>query len=295
MKSVKYDFYRVQTPENQSLVAMLNDIYSKEYESRTIEINGYPVCLDQLGSAGNGKVSGLLVKVRMDGIPPKTNIKTGAKSDIDLMDDEGLGEDTVFVYDPSLSVLVLQRNRTGITASQLAKYLYNNCDLDGEVALLPILVEGAYQRLAQFGVFRKLRVKVAPLISNEIFRGGGHSVGKLIDLSRDFESPVIDISFCMGRAKKGTLLPESIRGMVDSLLAIREQNSDAVTNIEITGKDSEDSESSFIDLIEERMVEEADVALNDKRQIDIQGRYSAGLDALRRRRAELRRLLVIEQ
>lgn len=291
MKTVKYDFFQVETPEDRPLVDILDDIFLKEYEDRIVEIFGYPVCLDQLASSSNGKVHGLFIKVRMDGIPPKANIKTGEKHAIELDDDEGLGEDTVFIFDPSLNVLVLQRNRIGVTPSQFSRYIHDNCDLDGDIRLAPILVEGAYQRLAQFGVFRKLRVRVSPLVSNEIFRGQGHSVSKLADLSQEFQSPVIDVSFGMGRAKKGSLLPAAIKEMIDSLLYIRDQNTQAVTNLEITGKDDDDSDTNFIDLIEERMVEEADVALNDARQIDIPGRYDAGLDALHRRRPELRRLL----
>jgi len=129
MKTVRYDFFRVETPEDRPLVGILEDIFSKEYEERIVEIFGYPVCLDQLASSSNGKVHGLFIKVRMDGIPPKTNIKTGEKHAIELDDDEGLGEDTVFIFDPSLNVLVLQRNRIGVTSSQFARYIHENCDL----------------------------------------------------------------------------------------------------------------------------------------------------------------------
>lgn len=290
MKQVKYDFFRVETPEDWPLAKILDDIFSKDYEKRIIEIFGHPVCLDQFKQSGNGKVYGLFVKVRMDGIPPKTNIKTGEKKDIELDDDEGLGEDTAFVFDTILNVLVLQRNQIGVTSSQFSKYIEDNCDLDGDVRLSPILIEGAYQRLSQFGVFRKLRIRVAPLVSNEIFKGQGHSVSTLADLSCEFQSPYIDVSFSLGRVRKGSLFPDSVRTMIDSLLEIRVKNNEAVTNIEVTGKDDEDSTANIIDLIEERMVEEIDVALNEARQIDIEGRYNAGLDALRRRRSEIRRL-----
>ncbi|QGY40526.1 hypothetical protein GM415_10455 [Pseudodesulfovibrio cashew] len=291
MKAVKFDFYRVHFPDEDGLEDALADIIGLDYPDRTCDINGCPVCLDALENGRRNLIDGLLVKVRMDGIPPKKNITTGASSSIDLDEDEGLGEDTAFVYDPTLNVLVMQRNRMGVTASQFARYLYDQYDLDEWVRLDPILVSGAYQRLAQLGVFRKLRVRVAPLGNNNVFRDQGHSVNRLVDLAEQFEAPVIDVTIGMGHQRQGSLSGNAIRRTIEELTGIRGERNGAVTRIEVTGKDDDDSESCFIDLIEERMVEEAMVPLNEDRQLDVGGRVGAAYDALRRRRVELRGLL----
>ena len=152
---MKIDYYLVETPE---AAADLGDVIknvseSANNENRNISINGKPIRLQTAALEGSFWV-GDMVKIRMDGIPPKTRLN-GEQADIDLDEDEGLGEETAFVYDPATKILCIQRNRYAVSAQGLARYFSKHYHPE-YIELKPVLKHDALLRMDKLGVHRKL-------------------------------------------------------------------------------------------------------------------------------------------
>lgn len=263
MTSLKIDYYFVEMPEDadDSFGEIITDIgNSTNDESRNEDYYGAPIRLQHYLEQG-GLLLGDMVKIRMDDIPPKTSL-AGREEDIELESDEGLGEGTAFCYDPSNSVLSIQRNRYAVTASAFVYYIEEKGGIE-PIEFKPILREDAYRRMAGMSDHRKFEIAVAPLNNLNMFKGQGKSVDSIVNLVKEFESPTINITMSMGNRRGG--LKQVLRN-AQRLLEIRDNTSDgeagerpAVTKILVSGKPDENTPTEVVDLIEDRFVDEIKV------------------------------------
>src|SRR5580704_9270886 len=106
-------------PPFEDLVQLVEE--SPRDDGRNLEIGPDPARLQESG-IWNHCHEGEMVRIRMDMLPRKASLD-GALEDLDFEDDEGLGEETAFLYHPPTQVLALQRNRSGVSASGLAWYV----------------------------------------------------------------------------------------------------------------------------------------------------------------------------
>src|SRR5258707_7859842 len=153
-KTVKIDFFKVVMPEDAGMTfeALLNRIgqIPLQDEARTQEISGDPVRLQELHHQQGGHIEGDMVRTRMDTLPRKSNIETGELALLDLDEDEGLGEETAFLYDPATHCLTIQRNRYGVSASAFATYCTEIGAFESAITLEPIISGDAIARLQEF-------------------------------------------------------------------------------------------------------------------------------------------------
>ncbi len=99
----------------------------------------------------------------MDTLPRKSNVETGQLTLLDLDDDEGLGEETAFLYDPATHCLTIQRNRFGVSANAFATYCTEIGAFESALNLEPIISADAIARLQEFDRVNRLTIKVAGL------------------------------------------------------------------------------------------------------------------------------------
>jgi hypothetical protein len=122
-KTIKIDFFKVTMPDDAAVTfeAHLDAIQQipLQDDARTRSLRGDPVRLQQLHHRA-GCVEGDMVRTRMDSLPEKSNVDTGELTPLDLREEEGLGEETAFLYDPPSRCLAIQRNRYSVSASALA-------------------------------------------------------------------------------------------------------------------------------------------------------------------------------
>lgn len=127
---------------------------------KTTEVFGEAVRMDEL-TYDNTKLIwvGSLVKLRE---MEKINIYkySGGKHDIDLTDDEFVGEETSFIYLPSQQILVLQSNKYGVSASGVEFYFQHFMNDEG-LALKPIMNEKEYEKFLKKKVVTTIDVDIA--------------------------------------------------------------------------------------------------------------------------------------
>jgi hypothetical protein len=288
---MKIDYYQVVLPsEELRTFADLLELLSQTPNdaTRNKDYQGVPIRLQEIRKI-NAHWLGDMVKIRMDGIPPKTKL-TGRQEDIDLDDDEGLGEETAFLFDTRTGVLVFQRNKFAVSATAFAHYLVLMCGVE-DVGLRPALRSDAMARLQTFTQHRKLEIAIAGLNNLRLFRGAGRGVEELVTLSNEFQAPSISLTVSMGH-NKGTLA--KVKDCVESLIETFQQAGGAgptpITKILVSGKEGEDQPTEIIDLLEDRMVDLEKVDLGRDHEVSRNARQGALNAAFLKRKAELENL-----
>ena len=158
MPRVTFDFFQIQTVENppRSFQETLDDLAQHEEKSFLIDGINY-LMIDALHLRGYSGY--LFTKIRMNDLPQKTR-SNGERTPLILDNDEGLGEDIAFAYNPILNIVALQRNRYSLSANTLVRII-NSFAPELELRFLPILRNDALQRFIDCDVLKKLRLKLS--------------------------------------------------------------------------------------------------------------------------------------
>jgi len=146
MPTYRIDCYRSRTADDEagSLVTDLMDgIVSDNGVSGVTVIDADGHIIAGLRNSG-GLYRGAFIRIRTEDLPRVTN-DLGQESDLDLAQNEGLGEKNFFVYDAERGLLLWQVNGNGCHVSRFAKFLSDQ--VDSPTRISPILRHGALERL----------------------------------------------------------------------------------------------------------------------------------------------------
>ncbi len=291
-RNMRIDYYHVVLPPDPT--ATMDTILNlasrlPQDETRNVDYNHVPIRLQEIHRA-NSLWIGDLVRIRMDGIPPKTKL-SGEQDDLDLDDDEGLGEETAFLFNQRLSVLVLQRNRHAVSAGGFSHYFASKGRV-GYIKLDPILRRDAYVRMSKMRIQRKLEIAVAGIQNLNIVDTSVLGVASIINLANEYASPHVGITLSMGHTR-GTL--SHVTELARFLSSISERYSSLrhspVTKITIMGKANEDEPMEVIDLLEDRMIDYSQVSVDRDYEASRRERQRALQVAFDNRSAELSQML----
>jgi hypothetical protein len=291
MLIVKIDFYRVDTSNVGGLPFedLLADLAAiPDNDQRNEEISGYPVRLSQSDTTRD-YVKLDMTKIRMDEVPLVAGLD-GDSREIELDDDEGIGEESAYLYHKDLGLLVAQRNRYGVSPSVFASYIQRKLDLEGPVAFDPVLTPNAYQRLQTMPVMRKFEIKLAGVNNPEMMVGADESLGYAMNRLAEYEAPNAYITFSMGH-QHGSLNVQRILDAARSWLNLSDQNPNRVTALRVSGQDP-DNEGEMIDLIADRFMDERTVT-QDGRYVSWGTRITALMNSYRANQNELRTIFEV--
>lgn len=179
---------------------------------------------------------------------------TGEFGDIELEEDEGLGEDIAIIFDPCLYLLAVQRNRNSITPTGFAEYIQTFFEEylpdKSKVFLKPIPNKRLFNKYNSDRLYRKLTFDFTKINLNQIDEQQRSSA--LIELSkvqRQFPGIHFKIEMSVGRSAKKTdsMSREEIEKMIDNL-----RTQDSNNTLRVAYKEDEDCKVEYFDLIEER-------------------------------------------
>jgi hypothetical protein len=287
MKQISIDFYRLTMPDGAPTFEHLIQQVSvmPQDDTRNLDAGSNPIRLQESAVwDGNGH-EGEMVRIRMEMLPRKASLD-GVIEDLDFEDDEGLGEETAFLYHPAMRILAIQRNRTGVSASTLVWYFKEKGHLEQAIDIAPVLQRGVMQRLAEIQTVRRLEIGVAGLDRGLILQNGGHGVGDIVRLSEELRAPRVSISLSMGHQRRGGLMLDRVVALARNLRNLAGDHHDEIQKIEISGIDGAD-EKVVLDLIEERMTDVQFVQPEESRTIPYRARRDAVREAWTKRREEL--------
>jgi hypothetical protein len=113
-RQIKINFYRVYMPDGAGITfeGILESVdQSPNDEGRNLLVRDCPIRLQSLNKLQQGW-EGDMIRIRMNEVPIKASL-AGIVEPLEFEDNEGLGEETAFIYNPLIQVLMSQRNQSG--------------------------------------------------------------------------------------------------------------------------------------------------------------------------------------
>lgn len=283
-RQMTVEFYRVTIPHpaGKSLEYFLEGTIGLSGAKRNISRDGNFIRL-QAGGTHSHFWLGDMIKIRMQHLPVKAGLD-GQVSSLDLEKDEGLGEETAFLYHIPTRILAFQRNRNAVTASAFAYYL-SHLHPGLIVELEIILEETAIKKLDKMNTIRAFEIQIAALDHLNILKKQKQtSVNSMLSLSQFYQAPHINVFLTMGR-QKGTL--ERVIETVKRLLKVTGDDDKVIEKMKITGRQADD-EKTVLDLLEHRLLEHIELPLDvPTRFVPFENRRAALREAWERREDEL--------
>ncbi len=276
MPSQKYlniDFYRVKVEdkEERTFLSLLEVVHGMpDDEGRAQNRTDDAIRLQSVKKSATAW-RGDMLRIRMNESPVKAK-RSGETKPIDFDEDEGLGEETAFMFHVASSILVIQRNRSGVSASALAKYF----KILGKVKAITfecILKEDALTRIANMQNIRTFEVHFAGVQNGQSIRGKGHSAKAMYAMLDEFQAPNATIKLSLGR-KPGTL-----QNVVNAVSDLFGNQADAqpqeVKRVIVIGSEGDAEERTLIDLLQDRLSESVIVEVKDGERITSAQRFKA--------------------
>lgn len=285
-KTLNVDFFKVVIPAdmNLSFEEVLQKLIQVPADQRFQEVRLHYISLHEAVFGWQQTWEGEIVRLRMDNIPVKANL-AGKIEDFKLADDEGIGEQSAFIYHPATNILLLQSNKYGVLPGNFARYFELIIGSNASIYIDPVIQWDALQRLEQMKTVKKLNISIAALENMSVFENSG--LEEFVNLTTAYQAPAIDIEFKVSRSKKSSLPLEKVRNATTSLLRISNQNQNQVKKIRISGS-SDDDDNLYVDLLKDKMRESIQIkASNGQRNIPYLERQKALRNAWEKRKSEI--------
>ncbi|MEC5128234.1 DUF6731 family protein [Verrucomicrobiales bacterium BCK34] len=255
-KSAKIDFFNVEISDSTDLETILGKLHAlpADSEKRNEELNDDWVRLVR-GKMSETGYLGDIMRISMAPAGFRANL-AGAITAVNLNKDEGMAECSAFYYDFETSVLVLQRNGKGVSASQLSRYFKRIADVDGEVELKPVLRPTDIMKVKVLPVIRKIHIASSVVDMMTTMENLDERTRHTIQAAAQAESPSIEIILKSAREKDATLNQAIAIETIESWLRIHDELSDeeneVVKKVLVSGKDDSGATVEF-DMLKDKM------------------------------------------
>ncbi len=255
-KSAKIDFFTVEIADSTDLETILKKLHAlpADSEKRNEEMNDDWVRLIR-GKMTEVGYLGDIMRISMAPAGFRGNL-VGDITAVNLNKDEGMAEFSAFYYDFETSLLVLQRNGKGVSATQLSRYFKRVADVDGEVEIKPVLRPTDLEKVKVLSVIRKIHIASAVVDMMTTMENLDERTMHTIQAAAQAESPAIELILKSGREKESTLNQVIAIETLESWLRIHDELSDEeneiVKKILISGKDESGATTEF-DMLKDRM------------------------------------------
>jgi hypothetical protein len=289
VKTFRIDFFRATMPVGcaftfQETVGSILGIPAGP--GRNHEIHDAPVRIQQ-GVVNGDLCEGDLIRIQMDGLPLKAGLD-GTANPVQFNSDEGLGHETAFLYNIPLRVLLLQRNRSGVSPEAVCRYIERHAETEQPIQLEPIAMPDAVARLDRMAKVRRLRVVVAGLERARQFESQSPSVQRMIGLINDMDSMVLEMELGAGVKRRASISKVGVLATIRGLLGIPADVAE-VRRIDVSGRDDDGAQVDTLHLLDFCMTEKATVRTVD-RHIPYDGRAGALRRAWNARAAALEQM-----
>jgi hypothetical protein len=244
-KLLRIDFYKVTGAANFG--EALKKIWALPNEdARTFVFSDSPARLRHL-KIMDGLICGDMVRIRL-GEPAFLAKLHGGERPITQDEDEGLGETNAFVYCPAKKHIAFQRNRSGVSASKMAYYVEQKNNLQDAIIFEPVIADVAVNELLGKAQPKRLKMKI---VAGGLNRGSTQNAtfSDLIEAANQMDSAEMEITFGMGRRRKGGMSKQGVIGFVKAALRLRDQGHD-VKALEVSAPDQGSSKSELYDFID---------------------------------------------
>lgn len=228
------------------------------------------------------------VRIRTNHGPGKVGRDTEIEG-FEFDEDEGFGEETAALYDPKSGYILIQYNHFGVRAGAIADYLSAYDESKTNLyTFKPKYDDDIERRLHNQRITRKMIVGLDISKMSAQDRQRGRPLTEAIEYGRNIDGDKIKLEVSVKRESKGGLIRERVNECLTALSGILGQNPEAVTKLEVTGKEDADSITEVLDLVGHRLfVEFNDLKIGNDLRFPRSERWSA----LERARSDWKQLL----
>ena len=191
--------------------------------------------------------------------------------------DESFAPETAMLYDPKANIAFLESSQSGMRSSSVVRYFEQFANRGDKYSMSPRADADASARARQHQIISRLKIR----IGMGIITAADHEMGlaPFKSFGNDLGAGYIDIDVVArrNRGRLGSMIPDSVHAFFDRL--IRGSSVAPAIDIEVTGRENDDSPVDVIDLIQnrERRVLELDVD-STTRNVPYQARWDALFD-----------------
>jgi hypothetical protein len=287
MPKMKFDFYEVVLPRTtpqvfEQLIDMLHS--STNDESRVVEYYDQTLIRFQHGLKENDLYVGEMLRIRMQQIPSKAKV-SGEVNPIDLASNEGVGEPTMFLFDPITRTIVIQKSQAGVAPTAIRHYFEAKTKVV-PMSFNPRLQKETMQKLGRMRQVKALEVTVASVTDTSFLQGRVSSVGQALSAINGLGAPTISLKISAGRGKRadlGAAAKEEAHAMLD----LNTHLPGAVQKLVITGDIEGLDKPDPLDLLEDKMIERIELPPLTGRGYSYGDRKNAIFEAWERRKVEI--------
>lgn len=185
----------------------------------------------------------------------ETNIPTTAKIDqesvpLNLDDDEYIGEEVNAIYDDSLGIIMLQRNRYSLGVSGIEEYLNLIWQSDKEkIYLRPICPQNLQEKAVKAPEYRKFTVRFADVKNNDLDSDSQKPFTKIFDSLKKYQAVNAEITISMAYNHGESLDKETVRETIADIV----KNKSIISKAEVSVKETDDTSVEVIDLFADKM------------------------------------------
>lgn len=236
--------------------------------STNIDVGGIPIEIEpgSLYIDDNDIITFQLSKMRSDLLPAKKK-KEKQKVDIKLDSDEYIGEFTSILFDEKQSVFMIQSNMYGLTISQVEEYLTllrrrvieetDSDDMKELACELGIIINDCdIQNIKQSQEIKKIRFRAADGIYDAIGTDQNNYLGRVRRSLGEKSGYVIDITISIDKDTEIKSLDSGlVNDVADKFELIKESQYDSNLLVEITRKETENSGTELINLLQPKMTD----------------------------------------
>lgn len=203
------------------------------------------------------------VDVREQDFPSR--VKNGIpQQDLELDDDEYIGEDMYVLYDIKTNILMIQNNARSLSVGRIQEFINKNREDDGKtVGFIPVTYQYTKNQLKLKRV-RSIELTCDTLIGMKDEKST--ALKKLREAGHILKSTSLQVKFTVGRAgKKAELSPQEAQEIIDDILS----HTISTTKAKLAVKDQDATKVEYVDLIQNRVISIIPYSLADRQRLDV--------------------------
>lgn len=261
---IKFAFYKVELKQNfyPDFMSILKEL-EKNTENLTQKVNGnLYIKLSSKEDLNGGMYSAVFAKLRMSGLPMRTNIETGSSSSLNLEESEGLSECSAIAYSSRCNVIAIQQNKNAMSPVAICNYIkdiVNNSDFE----FIPIYRTDTYEKFLKLETISSFEYRLVGMKDLSWLNEYDLSTEDKLRFQAFEKDPYVEIKITKGKEKNGSLLGR-LQKMIYALIdhSSSKEGEASIQKLIVKGKYCEDdNKTEILNFLLDRLIYECELSM----------------------------------
>lgn len=200
------------------------------------------------------------VRMRGDNLPSK--VADGREQeDLDLEEDEYIGEDMYILYDRKLNVFMMQVNRIAMTITRITEFINKTRSQDGKhVGFIPITNTILSKEIGKKKT-RTIEISCENIQDTHKFKSS--ALKRICDAMMGIGCNIYTIRLSVGRIRNAELSPAESQKMIDDII----NKSVNANTAKVTLKDEMTGEVEYVDLLQNKVMSQIEFEIKGRERL----------------------------